>query len=312
MLIYDYPGKNRICGECVLAIGFFDGVHIAHRDLILTAKKEAQRLELPLGIFTFRSGGDIKNDAARIYTDEEKAEIFESLGADFTVFADFAKIRDFSPEKFVNEILVSSLKCRVCVVGFNFRFGKGAVADAATLSELMKKAGRDLVIRSEITSEDGLTVSSTRIREALLLGDMKRVRSLLGTPYYIKGRVEHGNSTGRKLGFPTVNLPIPKGKVIVRLGVYRSAVVIGDKIYTGLTNVGICPTFEARSVHQETYILDFDSDIYGKEIRVYLLDFMRDEIVFSSPEELKMQINIDKNRAIKENGDITWQELGLK
>lgn len=312
MLIYKYPGENRICGECVLAIGFFDGVHIAHRDLILTAKGEARRLGLPLGIFTFRSGSDIKNDVARIYTDEEKTEIFESLGADFTVFADFAKIRDFSPEEFVSQILVSSLKCRTCVVGFNFRFGKGAAGNAEMLSVLMRGSGGEAIIKSEITDKNGKAVSSTRIREHIVRGEMQKAQELLGIPYYIKGRVEHGNSTGRKLGFPTVNLPIPKDKVVARLGVYRSAVAIGDKIYTGLTNVGICPTFEARSVHQETYILDFDGDIYGREITVYLIGFMRDEIAFSSPEELKMQINVDKNRAIKENGDITWQELGLK
>lgn len=312
MLIYEYPGENRISGECVLALGFFDGVHIAHRDLILTAKAVAKERGLSFGIFTFHSGGIIKNDAPRIYTDEEKGEIFESLGADFTVFADFSAIKDFSPEKFVNEILVCAINCRVAVAGFNFRFGKGASGNAKTLTVLMEGSGGETIIKNEITSEDGKTVSSTRIRELLKVGKMREVNSLLGTPYYIKGKVEHGNSTGRTLGFPTVNLPMLEEKAVMRLGVYRSAIPIGEKIYTGITNVGICPTFEARKVHSETYILDFDGDIYGENLCIYLMDFMRDEIAFSSPEALKMQINIDKNRAIKENGDITWQELGLK
>ncbi len=310
MLIYEYPGENRICGECVLAIGFFDGVHIAHRDLILTAKNTAVKRGLQFGIFTFL--GNIKDGAKRIYTDEEKAEIFESLGADFTVFADFSAIRDFSPEKFVNEILVSALNCRVAVAGFNFRFGKGAAGNARTLTELMEGSGGEAIIKSEIRDGDGKTVSSTRIRELLENGKIKVANSLLGAPYYIKGKVEHGNNTGHTLGFPTVNLPISEEKAAVRLGVYRSAIPIGEKIYAGITNVGICPTFKARKVHSETYILDFDGDIYGENLCVYLMDFMRDETAFSSPEELKMQINIDKNIAIKENGDITWQELGLK
>ncbi len=310
MLIYEYPGENRIDGECVLALGFFDGVHIAHRDLISTARNEAKARGLAFGIFTF--GGDIKGGVERIYTDDEKIKIFESLGADFTVFADFAAIRDFSPEEFVKKILIASLNCRVAVAGFNFRFGKGAVGDAEALAELMTGSGREAVIKNEITGEDGKTVSSTRIRDLLISGRMAEARALLGAPYYIIGRVEHGNKTGRTLGFPTVNLSIPEGKVALRRGVYRSAIPIGDKIYTGITNVGICPTFDAREVHSETYILDFEGDIYGDKICIYLIDFMRDEIAFSSPNELKMQINVDKNRAIKENGDIKWQELGLK
>ena len=309
MKIYEYPSENRIDGECVLALGFFDGVHIAHRDLILTAKQAADERSLPLGIFTF--GGNIKSGVERIYTDNEKARIFESLGADFAVFANFAAIKDSSPEDFVNEILVSALGCRIAVAGFNFRFGKGAAGNAATLTELMAKRGGIAIIKNEITS-DGKTVSSTRIRDLLISGRMREANSLLGAPYYIIGRVEHGNKTGRTLGFPTVNLPIAKGKIALRKGVYRSAIPIGNRIYSGVTNIGTCPTFDVREVHSETYILDFDGDIYGEEICVYLLDFMRDEIAFSTPNDLKMQINIDKNRAIKENGDITWQELGLK
>ena len=309
MQIYEYPGENRIDGKCVLALGFFDGVHIAHRDLIKTARKIAEEKGLPLGIFTFT--GDVKGGAERIYSDREKNRIFESLGADFTVYADFAAIKDLSPEEFVKNVLVSSLGCAISVAGFNFRFGRGASGDAESLTVLMAKSGGEAVIKNEIT-QDGETVSSTRIRDLLTSGRMKEATSLLGAPYYIIGRVEHGNKTGRTLGFPTVNLPLVDGAVTLKRGVYRSAVPIGEKIYHGITNIGTCPTFDERSVHSETYILDFEGDIYGEEICIYLLDFMREEIAFSTPNDLKMQINIDKNRAIKENGDITWQELGLK
>ena len=308
MQIYEYPEKSIKGAGCVLALGFFDGVHIAHRDLILTAREEADRTGLPLGIFSFR--GAIKEGVERIYTDDEKCEIFKSLGADFVIFANFAEIKDCSAEDFVRRVLAHELGCSVAVCGFNFRFGRGASGDAELLREIMESLGKRVLIKQEITL-GGETVSATRIRELIKKGEMKRAAELLGAPYYIKGRIEHGNSTGRALGFPTVNIPIGD-KVVPRLGVYRTAIPMGERIYTAITNVGVCPTFAPREVHLEGYILDFDGDIYGEEIRVFLLDFMREEIAFSSQNELKMQINVDKNRAIKENGDITWQELGLK
>ena len=308
MQIYEYPGEKRIDRSCVLALGFFDGVHVAHRDLILSAREEARRLGLPLGIFSFR--GAIKSAVGRIYTDDEKCEIFESLGADFVIFADFAAIKDCEAEDFVRLVLVGELKCSLAVCGFNFRFGRGASGDAGLLREIMESLGGGALVKQEITL-GGETVSATRIRELIARGEMQKATELLGAPYYIKGRIERGNSIGRTLGFPTVNLQIGE-KVVPRRGVYRTAIPIGERIYTAVTNVGVCPTFEARDVHLEGYILDFEGDIYGEEIRVFLLEFMREEIAFSSPNELKMQINVDKNRAIKENGDITWQELGLK
>ena len=309
MLIYNYPQNKKTGGECVLALGFFDGVHIAHRELILAARSAAEERGLPFGIFSF-SGG-IKGGSARIYTEREKCEIFASLGAHFTVLADFSAIKDCSAESFVKDILVGELKCSLCVAGFNFRFGRGALGDASLLSSLMREAGGDAIIKSEVT-EGGLTVSSTRIRDLLLSGDIKRANALLGSPYYIKGRVERGRGVGRTLGFPTLNLPFDGGVALPRCGVYSSAVALGSKIYSAITNIGTCPTFEGRPVHSESYIFDFEGNAYGEEVKVFLLDFLREEMAFSSVEELKMQINIDKNKIILANGDKKWQELGLK
>ena len=309
MEIYGYPGENRIHGECVLALGFFDGVHIAHRELIKSARDVAEERGLPLGIFTFAGG--IKPGARRIFTDSEKCEIFESLGADFVVFAIFDAIKGVTAEDFVKDILIKEEKCAVCVAGFNFRFGCGASGDARMLVSLMKEGGGEAIIKSEV-SLGGECVSSTRIRGRIEAGEMQYARELLGIPYYIKGRVEGGRRVGRTLGFPTVNLPISDEKAVPRCGVYRSAVLLGTRAFSAITNVGSCPTFEGREVHSESYILDFEGDIYGEEIKVFLLDFMREEIAFSSHEALKMQINIDKNNAILANGDIKWLEHGLK
>ena len=168
MIIYEYPlkEKSNIPG-CVMALGFFDGVHIAHRDLLANAKKIADERGLAFGIFTFASGGDIKAKAGRLYNDEEKAEMFQELGADFTVFSDFAAISGSSPEDFVLNILCRDLNCKVCVAGFNFRFGKGASADSTRLATLMTDGGGEAVICDEIT-QDGLTMSATLDRKSVV------------------------------------------------------------------------------------------------------------------------------------------------
>ena len=312
MVIYEYPTNEKLNKKgCVMALGFFDGVHIAHRDLLSIAREIAKDRNLAFGILTFGSSGKIKDNVQRLYDDGEKAEIFSSLGADFVVFVDFSAISGLSPEDFVKRTLVADLNCKVCVAGFNFRFGKGASADSKRLADLMNEAGAEAVICEEITA-DGLTLSATLIRELITEGKIHEANRYLGAPYYIKGRVTHGRADGRRIGFPTVNIPIEDGKILPKSGVYRSATVIDGKAYGCVSNIGVCPTFNGNETRLEAHIIDFDGDLYGKEMRIYLLDYLREERRFSSIDDLKMQINIDKNRAIKENGDKIWQELGLK
>ena len=312
MVIYHYPTDESLnISECVLALGFFDGVHMAHRDLIDKAAETARERGLKLGIFTFGSKSAIKADAERLYNDAEKADIFSDLGADFTVIADFKAIAHMSAEDFVNDLLVRDLNCRVCVAGFNFRFGRGAAGNSDMLTALMEKAGGEARICEEITAK-GVTLSATLIRSLISEGEIEQANEYLGAPYYIIGRVLHGRSDGRKIGFPTINMTIEEGRIIPKRGVYRTAVVIDGKLYSGVSNVGVCPTFEGSEVRLETHVIDYDGDLYGREMRVYLLGYLREERKFDSIDLLKGQIEYDKNRAIKENGEIKWQELGLK
>lgn len=312
MTIYQYPTEQKTnINSCVLALGFFDGVHIAHRDLLSRAREVARERGLSFGIFTFGSSGNIKADTRRLYDDNEKAELFESLGADFVVYADFGRVAGLSPEDFVKKTLCEELGCQVCVAGFNFRFGKGAAADSARLAALMAEAGGEALILEEITA-DGITLSATLIRGLITSGKIEEANTYLGAPYYIKGRVSHGRSDGRRLGFPTANIVIGEGKILPKAGVYRTAAVINDRVYSAVSNIGVCPTFDGTETRLEAHIIDFDGDLYEKEIRVYLLGYLREERRFDSLNELKMQINIDKNTTIKENGDIEWQHLGLK
>ena len=176
----------------------------------------------------------------------------------------------------------------------------------------MKENGGETFICDEIMADDGTTLSATTIRELICSGEISEANRLLGSPYYIKGRVLHGRADGRRLGFPTANIPIREGRIIPKAGVYSSAVVIEGKIYKAVTNVGSCPTFGEHEVHLESFIIDFSGDLYDREIRVYLLDFLRPERAFASIDELKAQIEYDKNRTITESGDISWQDLGLK
>ena len=297
--------------ECVLALGFFDGVHTAHRELLKIARKESKKRGLPFGVFTFPSAGGIKSGAPRIYTDTEKNKIFESLGVDFLVSCDFSSVSSLTPDEFTKRVLISDMKCKTAVAGFNFRFGKGASGDIETLSALMRENGGEAIICGELKM-DGRTVSASFIRELISDGNMAGASALLGAPYSVFGRVERGNAVGSRLGFPTLNLPIENGRLLPRLGVYTSAVKVLGKVYPAVTNVGKCPTLGERKAHIETHLIGFRGDLYGCEAEVYLLSFLRPEIEFESEEALKTQINIDKERAIKEAGDLKWQELGLK
>ena len=303
--------KNELLASgSVVALGFFDGVHTAHRALIKAAKAEADRLSLPLVIFTFSANDkSLKPDAARLYSDGEKMEILRSLGADATVNTSFSAVSDMEASDFVTDLLVGALGCRVAVLGFNFRFGKGALGTAEDMKAYMQRSGGSATVLEEYTYS-GKALSSSRIREIIGKGDVREAAMLLGVPYFISGKVSHGLGLGRSLGIPTVNLPLKEGSPLIP-GVYSTVVSIGEKRFLGLTNVGICPTFGEREVHTETFILDFEGDVYGEDVRVYFIDRLRDEKQFKSADELIMQINVDKIKALELLGDLRWQEIGL-
>ncbi len=296
---------------CILALGFFDGVHVAHRDLITRAKKLARIEDKPLVIFTFSSKSpSLKSESLRLLTDGEKERELESLGADIVLSFDFDLIRNVQADEFIKEILVSKLNTHTAVCGFNFRFGKNAEGDTALLEEKMNYLGRSAVIVPELTV-NGAAVSSSEIRTLLLSGKLKEATRLIGKPFFAEGRVLHGLGLGKKLGFPTVNLDYDAKKINLQSGVYFTAVEWNGKLYPSVTNLGVCPTFDERDVHLETFIFDFSESLYGENIRLYFIEFIRGEIKFSSQNDLVMQINIDKNKALALKEEIKWQEIGL-
>jgi riboflavin kinase/FMN adenylyltransferase len=313
MNIIEYPGAQRDIGTTPLAaaLGFFDGVHRGHRKLLALTKKEAEKRGYTPAIFTFRSEcKGIKKGGERIYSTEKKLELFSSLGFETVILADFDKISSLCAEEFVEDLLIKKFNVRLAAAGYNFRFGRGALADSKRLTELMSAHGLDSVIMAEEVYR-GRTLSTTEIKSALKEGRTDEAAEMLGYPYFRDSSVERGEGMGRKLGFPTVNSSLSSETEVLRSGVYRSAVMIDGRIYNAVTNVGTCPTFAERERHCETFIIDYSGNLYGKKIRTFFLGYLREEKRFEDKNDLILQINVDKNRAIKENGDIKWLEAGL-
>lgn len=311
MTVYEYKLGNKLpTGECAVAIGFFDGVHLAHRELISEAVAEAGRLGIKSGVVTFDASSGIKSGTPRIYSGEDRLALLESLGVDIAVVCDFAEIACMSGEEFVRDTLVGDIGARSVVAGYNFRFGKGASSDADALCEYMARSGGRAIIKEAYLFRDE-PLSSTVIRNYLTEGDMESANTALGVPYFITGGVSRGRGVGKKLGFPTVNLPHPPGRVKLKHGVYRCAALIDGEIYNAVTNVGICPTFDLDDSHIEAHLIDFSGDLYGREVKIYFLGYLREERRFDSPEALAKQIETDTRRTIEENGEKTWQEIGL-
>lgn len=310
MLRLEY-GKDKLPYDKVaIAVGLFDGVHIAHRELMLTTVREARDMGIPAGVFTFT--GDIKSSSTRIYTDDEKLDIIESLGIDFVITASFADIAGKSAEEFCVDILHHELGVALAVVGYNFKFGKGAVGTPDLLESIFASLGKRTIVVPEMTL-DGKAVSSTRIREALAKGNMKAATDMLGAPYFVSGKVEHGIGQGRDtLGYPTVNVRKRLGSADLPFGVYRAAVACLGKIYSAVCNLGKCPTLSPREAHFEAHIINFSEPVYDEQIKIYLLEFLREEIAFDTVEELKMQIKVDLERTIKANGEAKWITTGQK
>ncbi len=309
VISYRHPEKLNIKNTAV-ALGYFDGVHVGHRELLSLLVREAKAQGLTPYVFTFADDiAKTKKTQSIIYNIDEKIKIFASLGIEGVIIAEFSSVSSLCPDEFVKAVLIEALGAELAISGYNFRFGKGAAADAARLVELMEENGKRAVILDE-QKINGAPLSATLIRELISSRRLSEAAKMLGIPYFIKGTVERGLGLGKVYGFPTVNLPVRKTSPLTK-GVYRTAVQIDEKLYTGITNVGSCPTVKEREIHAETLIADFEGDLYGKEISVYFLGYLREEKRFASVEELREQIYTDKDRSIEENGDLKWLEIGL-
>lgn len=276
-----------------VAMGLFDGVHKGHLAVIeeaLLGKKEG----LVPAVFTFDTTEGLPSTkrGGLIYSSEYKEYILESLGVELLCAVHFDVIKDLSPEAFVDEILVGTLKAARVVCGGDFRFGRHAAGGTEELKTLCEARGIALVVVPQLVM-DGAPVSSTRIRKLIEDGQIEDANRLCGREYGIVGTVLRGRQLGRAMGFPTINQRLQTGRTLPRFGVYRSETILDGKSYPSITNIGIKPTVGSDEPLSETNIFGFSGDLYGRRVLVKLTGFIRPERKFQSVEELKMQMEKD-------------------
>ncbi len=287
--------------KTAVALGFFDGVHRGHRQVIEKAVELADGRFVP-AVFTFtmeKTGPAKKQNVGEITTLEQKIRILQSMGVREIYAPDFVDFCGLSGEEFVQRILKEKMHAAAVCCGQDFRFGKKASCGAADLRRFCKAEGMECAVLDEVM-DGGEAVSSTRVRQAIADGEMEKAAELLGRRYCLDFLVEHGKALGRRLQFPTINQPIPPEMVLPRFGVYATMATVEGKIYAGVTNVGVRPTVEkGMAPRAETYLIGFSGDLYGRAVPVQFLSFLRPEQKFNSVEALKEQIGKDAVTAAK-------------
>lgn len=284
----------------VIALGLFDGLHQGHQDIIRKAVSTAGRDGLTSTVQTFRNL--CKSGDKPLYTAEERLKLICGTGADELLVLDFDAVKDMEPEKYLTDIILNRAVADTLVMGEDYRFGKGAGGDVAMIKEFGKANNvRVIVVGDRMLEDTGKKISTTWLRSALGEGDVDLASKLCGgRAYSYSGRCVQGKMLGRTMGFPTANLNIPEDKYVVRRGVYVSRILLGQRVLYGVTNVGRRPTLEdAVNDVAETYIFDFDEDIYGANLTVELLHFLRPEEKMTSKDDLIRAVEINKVQALE-------------
>ncbi|MDU2489250.1 MAG: bifunctional riboflavin kinase/FAD synthetase [Clostridium celatum] len=309
MLIYDNKALDEESKNNYIALGSFDGLHLGHLSLVRKVKSLAVENGGKSIVFTFKNHPrrfiNINNKIELIMTNEEKINVLQKEGIDILAFKDFdEKIMKMMPDEFINW-LCKTYNVKGIVVGFNFKFGYKNLGDVKLLKKFEEEYRYKLYVMEPCKIEDEI-ISSTNIRKELSDGNVRKAFNMLSRPYMLSGKVIDGKKLGRTIGFPTANLEINKQKVIPKKGVYYTNVKVNEKIFKGITSVGNNPTVNGQELTVETYILDFSNDIYGKEINIYFIDRIRDEIKFNNIHELIAQLKKDKKFA-EENSEVIEQ-----
>lgn len=280
--------------QCVLALGFFDGVHLGHGALLRRTRALADELRLPAAALTFDthplelvSGQRV----ALLNTAAERAALMHGLyGIDEVLTLHFDRATMAQPwERFVRDTVCGQFGAAHVVCGEDFRFGAGGRGTPALLEEECARLGIGCDCVAQVCM-DGAPISSTRIRALLETGETAAAVRLLGHPHLLTGTVTQGERLGRTLGIPTANLAPADGVLVPRFGVYAANAVFDGQTRRAVVNIGTRPTVGGENVTVEPWILDFDGDLYGHTLRLELLSFLRPEKKFSSLEELKAEI----------------------
>ena len=306
MKVYHDIKDFRKIPNAIVTIGTFDGVHLGHQAVFKQMVDKARQIGGETVVITFFPHPRIvispnDNRLRLITSQEDKIEHLRRSNIDNLIILNFTKeFSHTSSEDFIKDYVVRYIQPAILVIGYDHHFGSNRSGDFDTLSKLGMEFHFAVEKINEQDIED-ITISSTKIRSALQQGDIKLANKLLGYSYSTSGIVTHGDSIGRTLGFPTANISIkPEYQLIEKTGVYATIAKVDGKDYPSMTYIGRRPTISnGLPTSTETYIMDFDGDLYGKEIRVTFVDRVRDEMTFDNLERLKSQIQEDKANIIR-------------
>lgn len=282
--------------DLVVALGYFDGVHLAHQKVISSAVNYAKTRGLKSAVITFKTAPAcyFKNlETKYICSLEERLKRIEALGVDYVFVIDFSSIAKLTAYEYVKDCLVKNFSPKAIITGFNHTFGANKSGDEKLLTDLQKEFGYEYI---EIQPEkiDDKVISSTCIRNYLSSGEIEKANSMLGKDFSISGEIIQGQHLGRTIGFKTANILYPKNIVDIKNGVYGARVIVKNKLYRGILNLGVKPTVSNENKRiLEVNIFDFDENIYGENIKIEFEEMIREEKKFASLEELKNQISKD-------------------
>ncbi len=277
-----------------VGLGYFDGIHRGHQAVLNKALEKAKKENLVpvIMLFDIHPRKLISGKVPPMLTSEErKREILKDMG--FTVVDfNFKEAMDYSPNEFIDRILVERLNAKVVTCGYDYHYGKGGKGDAVSLHEELEKRGIESFSLSPILFGEEV-ISSTKIRQLIMTGEIEKANTMLGKYFTYDFVVKRGDGLGHTLGFPTINQFFPQDFIVPKYGVYASRVRVGSRYYPAVTNVGIRPTVNKDSMRSETCILGFSGDLYGQNVEVSLVKYIRGEIKFPNLDELKKQIAKD-------------------
>lgn len=303
MKIYQSLNEFKPSRKTIVTLGTFDGVHLGHNvilDKICNIAKE-ENLESVLLTFFPHPRLIVSNDSEikMLNTMAEKAMLLEQKGIQNFIIHPFDKLfSELSPKEFVEQVLIKQLNIQKIIIGYDHKFGKNRAADFNDLIAFGNEYGFEV---EEIPAKqvDEVSVSSTKIRNSLLEGNISLANAYLGYSYMLSGIVTKGNQLGRTIGFPTANIEVSENyKLIPKNGVYIVTAIVNNQTIFGMMNIGIKPTLGDNVPTIEVHLLDFSEDIYGQEIQVNVIERLRDEQKFESFEALKSQLEIDKTNTL--------------
>lgn len=296
MEIINISNHNNIKFNTGVALGNFDGIHLGHQKLINTMINRSKKLGYKSSLLLFDKHTKVTTDNNQpkiITTNEQKFKIAEQLGIDIVYMMKFDKSTMLlSAEEFVKDIIIDKMNSKLIVVGFDYKFGHKALGNSKTMLKLGEKYDIEVKVIEAIQSNE-VIIGSTEIRELILEGNIIKANKFLGRSYSIMGKVIPGKNRGNTLGFPTANIDVDPNLVIPKNGVYKTKTILNGKAYLSATNIGYNPTFEEDILKIETHILDFNERIYGQNIEIEFIEFLRDDIKFKNKDDLISQMNVD-------------------